>query len=135
AYFPRLSSCAANDRPFSSFRLSRKLVFVVPNACHDMHDCSVSAGDRWLAAFVPRLTRSAAYAAGRTALFLTWDEDDGSAGNHVPMLVVSPRTAPGTKSAARFTHYSALRTWERMLGLRCLAHACTAAGMRTAFGL
>ena len=135
AYFPRLTSCTRNDQPYTRFQLTRRFVLVVPNACDDMHDCSVATGDRWLARFVPRITGSAAYAAGRTALFVVWDEDDGSAGNRVPFIVVSPSTTPETRSSTHFTHYSALRTWERMLGVRCLGNACTAPGMRSVFGL
>ncbi|TMJ95384.1 MAG: hypothetical protein E6G67_07235 [Actinobacteria bacterium] len=134
-YFPRLAGCRTRDLPYGRFQLSRRFTLVVPNACNDMHDCSVATGDRWLAGFVPRITGSRAFAAGRTALFVMWDEDDGSAGNRVPMIVVSPYTAPGTRSSTRFTHYSALRTWERMLSLPCLANACSAPGMRAAFGL
>ena len=65
-----------------------------------------------------------------------WDEDDGSAGNRVPLLVISPWTRPGTRSSARFTHYSLLRTTEELLGLHAhLGNAATAPSLRTAFGL
>jgi acid phosphatase len=35
--------------------------FIVPNLCHDMHDCSVAAGDQWLKGFLPSILGSAAY--------------------------------------------------------------------------
>jgi hypothetical protein len=70
------------------------------------------------------------------AIFITWDEDDGSADQHIPTLVVSPRTRPGTRSATRFNHYSLLRTTEEILGLPArLGAAGTAPSMRGAFGL
>ena len=43
---------ASTNRPFSAFpRDYRKLPtvsFVSPNMCHDMHDCSIRTGDRWM---------------------------------------------------------------------------------------
>jgi phosphatidylinositol-3-phosphatase len=135
AYFPRLTSCARNDVPYGQFKVSRKFIFVTPDLCDDTHNCPVAVGDRWLSIFVKRVVTSRAYRSGGTALFITWDEDDGSASNHVPMIVVSPYTPSGVRAAGFFDHYSALRTWEEMLGLPCLDKACTAPSMRSAFHL
>src|SRR5262249_47045535 len=51
----------SNERPYTDLagdlaagRLAN-LVFVVPNQCDDMHDCSVSVGDTWLKNNVPRM--------------------------------------------------------------------------------
>jgi phosphatidylinositol-3-phosphatase len=69
-------------------------------------------------------------------VFITWDEDDSSAGNHIATLVASPTTKPGTVSSTSFTHYSMLRTTEEMLGLTTfLGNAATAPSMRSAFNL
>jgi hypothetical protein len=85
---------------------------------------------------VPKITASATYRAGSTVLFITWDEDDNSAGNHVATIVVSPYTVPGTTSPVAFTHYSLLRTTEELLGIRVhLGLAARAPSMRAAFGL
>jgi phosphatidylinositol-3-phosphatase len=115
--------------------LSASFTFITPNLCHDTHDCGVSTGDRYLAQLVPRIVRSGAYRAGRTALFITWDEDDGSADNHIATLVLSRHTRSGTRSALRFNHYSLLGTTEEMLGLSRLGAAARAPSMRAAFGL
>jgi phospholipase C len=110
--------------------------FVTPNLCNDMHDCSVTTGDNWLKAWVPKILASPSYKAGNTVLVLTWDEDDNSAGNRIPLIVVSPYTVPGTRTAVAFTHYSLLRTTEQLLGITTfLGNAATAASMRSAFGL
>jgi phosphatidylinositol-3-phosphatase len=110
--------------------------FVTPNLCNDMHDCSIETGDRWLKRWVPKITASATYRAGSTVLFITWDEDDRSDGNHVATIVVSPYTMRGTTSAVAFTHYSLLRTTEELLGIRVhLGLAARAPSMRAAFGL
>jgi hypothetical protein len=107
--------------------------FVTPDLCNDMHDCSVNSGDNWLRTWLPKLIASPAYQAGTTAIFIVWDENDGSAGNVVPALVVSPSTPAGTQSATAFTHYSLLRTTEELLGLPFLGNAATAQSMRADF--
>jgi hypothetical protein len=101
-----------------------------------MHDCSTQTGDRWLKNWVARITQSTSYRAGKTVLFITWDEDDGSNGNHVALIVVSPYTTPGTRSETAFNHYSLLRTTEDLLGIRNhLGLAARAPSMRSAFDL
>lgn len=137
-YYTRLRrSCAARDVPLGNVPdLSARLTFITPNRCNDMHDCGIRGGDRWLATWMPRIFRSREYRSGRTAVFLTWDEDDGTSGNHVLTLVISRRIRPGTRSGARFDHYSLLRTTEELLGVaRRLGAASRAPDMRAAFGL
>jgi hypothetical protein len=148
AYFtPTRTACKASDVPLgttSSGAFSKAIntgklpafSFVTPNLCDDMHDCSIQTGDRWLKTWVPTITASPSYRAGNTVLFITWDEDDGSSGNHVATIVVSPYTTPGTRSETPFTHYSLLRTAEELLAIRShLGRAASAASMRPAFGL
>src|SRR5919204_5144400 len=98
AYYASLgTSCRRQDVPLTTPpNLSARFTFVTPNLCDDMHDCPVPTGDRWLAGFVPRVLRSREYRAGRTALFITWDEDDGSSSNRIPTLVIAPHTRAGT---------------------------------------
>jgi len=112
----------------------RKYSFVTPNLCNDEHDCGVSTGDAWLKVWVRKIVQSPAYRKGGTALFVTYDEGEGS-DQRVYTVVVSPYTRRGTVSGARFTHYSQLKTAENMLGLKCLGSACSAGSMRRAFGL
>ncbi|HZO96920.1 MAG TPA: alkaline phosphatase family protein [Gaiellaceae bacterium] len=97
--------------------------FVTPDLCHGTHDCPVATGDAWLQAWFAKILASPAYQAGDTVVFLTWDEDDGSAANHVPLIVVSPSTVPGTRSPLPADHYALLKTTEQLLGLTPLGHA------------
>jgi hypothetical protein len=129
--------CAAQDVPLRPTPdISARFTFVTPNLCNDMHDCSVGTGDAWLSTFLPKILASRQYRSGSTAVFITWDEDDGDANQHVATIVVAPSTPAGTRSAVRFDHYSLLRTTEEMLGLkRLLGNAARAAGMRSAFHL
>jgi hypothetical protein len=128
------TTCSLQDTP-GGISANTRFTFVTPNLCNDMHDCSVSTGDQWLAANLPGLLSSSTYAAGGTAIFVTWDEDDGSASNHVATLIISPYTPVGARSAAAFNHYGLLATTQSMLGLGCLGSACSAGSMRGAFGL
>ncbi|HKN94029.1 MAG TPA: alkaline phosphatase family protein [Thermoleophilaceae bacterium] len=136
-YFTNVArACSKQDVKLTSRPdLSARFTFITPNLCHDTHDCSASTGDRYLSAIVPKLVKSRQYQAGRTALFITWDEDDGSQSNQIATLVIAPHTARGTSSSKRFTHYSLLRTTEEMLGLKKIGAARTAPSMRNAFGL
>jgi hypothetical protein len=103
--------------------------FVTPNLCNDMHDCPVATGDGWLRAMLPAVLGSVAYQRGDTAVFVTWDEDDGSHNNRVPLLVIAPSVAPATTITARLDHYGLLRTTEGMLGLGALGNAASAKGI------
>jgi phospholipase C len=104
--------------------------FITPDLCNDTHDCGVDVGDAWLRQWVGLLLNSSVYTAGRTALFVVWDEP-----TPMPVLVVSPTTPSGTSSTAPFDHYSLLHTTEELLGLPYLGQAATATSMRPAFGL
>jgi phospholipase C len=119
---------ALRDRHLAAFS------FVTPNLCHDGHDCATGVADRWLRGWLDRITGSRSYAAGHTAVFVTWDEGVGR-GNHVATVVIAPTVPRGSRVATRFSHYSLLRTTEQMLGLPRLGKARTAAGMRSAFRL
>jgi phospholipase C len=158
-YFTSLEGCASNDVGSNRLHsdLSRDSLpafsFVTPNVCSDTHDCPVARGDRWLDSEMTEIIDSKAYASGRTAVFITYDEGgfseppycseitdptgDGprASGCRVATVVVSPTTEPGTTSNRYFDHYSLLRTTEDMLGLPPLGAAAGAAGMADAFGL
>jgi hypothetical protein len=138
AYYTNVrTDCQTYDVPLGSTPdVSARFTFVTPNLCNDMHDCTVQTGDSWLSTFLPKVFSSAEYQAGRTAVFLTWDEDDSSASNHIATLVIAPSVTPGTSSATRFDHYSMLRTTEELLGLGSfIGNAATATSMRSAFNL
>lgn len=123
-------SACANITDLSHFDPSAAdFSLIVPNACHDMHDCSVATGDAWLKTFLPRILDSSAFRDGGT-LFITTDEsDDSHAPNHVATIVASANGPHGTTSDHRYDHYSLLRTIEQLLKLPCLANSCDAQPM------
>jgi phospholipase C len=108
---------------------------VTPNNCDSTHNCPTAAGDAWLSRWVNTIIASPAYRRGDTALFLVWDEGRRELGQHVPLVVVSPSTRPGTVSSTRFDHYSLLRTASELLHIAPPGHAATAASLGAAFGL
>jgi hypothetical protein len=138
AYYTGIrTECGTLDVPLSSPpNLSARYTFVTPNLCNDTHDCPVSTGDTWLSGFLGQVLSSTEYLAGRTAVFVTWDEDDSSMSNQIPTLVIAPSVIPGTASTVTFNHYSLLRSTEEMLGIGTfLGGAASATSMRSAFNL
>ena len=145
-YYTRIrSACQSRDVPFGSTSSGRFVTdlandrlpafsFITPNLCNDTHDCSVPTGDAWLRSVVGRITGSPTYRAGRTAIFITWDEGYDSS-NRVPTIVVAPTVRKHERSGTSFDHYSLLRTAEEMLGVPLLGNAQAAVSMRNAFGL
>ena len=158
-YFPDLRGCRTSDLPMGTTsggpfvdvlaegRLPA-LTVVVPNQCHNTHDCDIPIGDAWLSELVPQIVDGPDYRAGRTAVFVTYDEGaGGTAGQscrrdydescHIVTVAVAPSIAPGTRSAVRYDLYSLLETTERMLRLARLGHAADdrTRSLRGPFGL
>jgi phosphatidylinositol-3-phosphatase len=104
-------------------------VWITPNMCNDMHNCSIATGDRWLSNLVPQILASPAFS--NAVLFLLWDEGTTSAGGggRIPALVVSQSTPAGFRSAAPLNHYNVLRTIEDAWRLPPLGHAASATAM------
>jgi phosphatidylinositol-3-phosphatase len=121
-YFARDASHVKDLTRFDPTRLPAYSL-VVPDLCHDMHDCSVAEGDRWLRRFVPPLLT-----ASDTAVFVVFDEgtSDTGGGGTVPLLVLGTAVRPHAVFSRRTSHYGVLRTQEALLGLRPLDHARSA---------
>jgi acid phosphatase len=97
--------------------------FVIPNLCHDMHDCPVATGDAWVRT---NIGRYAAWAmTHHSLLILDWDENDGSPGNQIPTIFAGQMVRPG-RYDHRITDYSVLRTIEGLYHLAVLGRARTA---------
>jgi len=102
------------------------LVWVTPNLCSQMHDCSIATGDAWLQSMVPTILRSPAFA--NSALFIVWDEGRSTlnGGGHIPLLVASPFTPAGFQSTNVVSHYHVLRTILDAWGLPPLGQSVNA---------
>jgi phosphatidylinositol-3-phosphatase len=119
--------CAAQVRPLSDLDLKAlpAFAFITPTTCHDGHDCSDATVDSWARAHVQPVLDSAAYRAGKVAVFIWYDEDTPVPNLWItPTAVAGPHTDPGAGAAAT------LRAWQSMLDLPCLANACAAPDLR-----
>src|SRR3954453_10376864 len=61
---------------------------VVPNLCHDAHNCSLATADAWFRTRMQRIFAGPDWRSGRLAVVLTADEDDSTAGNTVLTVVI-----------------------------------------------
>ena len=109
---------ASANLPLSSFPASYDTLptvsMVVPNLQNDMHDGTIQQGDSWLQAHINGYVNWAN--THNSLLIVTWDEDNGTAANHIPTIMVGPMVKSGSYATA-ITHYSVLRTLEDMYGL------------------
>jgi hypothetical protein len=111
--------CQSSVVPFTQFPADLasatppRFMWITPDLCHDMHDCSSDVGDSWLRSTVPAVLASPAMSNG--VLFITWDEDDGGGSNQVLTLVLGSKrpSSPGTP----YGHANLLATVEDLLGL------------------
>ena len=123
--------------------------FILPDVAHD----TGPQADQFLSDWVPAITGSSQYRAGKVSVLITWDQGltDPAAGepcsDHrhansvlfpgctVAFIALGPAVGQ-TRSNDYFTHYSLLRTTEEMLGLKdFLGAAAQAQSMRAALRL
>jgi hypothetical protein len=116
---------AVHVKPLSALDPSQLPTFslVVPDLCHDMHDCSVATGDAWLRSFIhPLLTLP------RTAVFIVFDEGTSTVGGggKVALIVVGEAVKRHSTFNAPANHYALLHTVEAVLGLAPIGQAASA---------
>jgi hypothetical protein len=140
-YFPsEHAGCAAYDETMAGFPPDVRAGhlpdagMVVPDVCHDAHDCSLGTADAWLRREVGLAMLGPDYRAGRLAIVVTADEDDGSQGNTVLTVVVHPSQHHDVVTTA-LSHLSLSRLYTEVLGVPPLRAAATAHSMATAFHL
>ncbi|MCU1398906.1 MAG: phosphoesterase [Acidimicrobiales bacterium] len=133
------AACQRDDVPFDSFATDLvgglpSFSFITPNICNDMHSCPIGTGDQWLSAVVTSITTSDIYRQGATAVFIVFDESEGS--GTMPLFVIAPSVLPGTRAVDRFDHYSLLAFTEDALGITSrLGRAAQAIDLAPAFNL
>jgi len=96
--------------------------WITPNMCDDMHDCSIADGDTWASQNLPNLI--AWDTANHGLLILTFDENDGSAGNQIATILIG-NVNPGQYSQT-INHYSVLRTIEDIFKLKPIGESAKA---------
>jgi phosphatidylinositol-3-phosphatase len=98
--------------------------FLIPNLCHDMHDCSVATGDAWMRDHLDGYVRWARE--HNSVLLVTFDEDDNHSDNRILTFFTGGPIKPG-RYAQPVDHYGVLATLEDWYGLPRLGQAATAA--------
>jgi phosphatidylinositol-3-phosphatase len=144
-YFPgERAACRRDDVPAGSTSRGRlrtdalrgrlpTFALLVPDVCHDAHDCSLRTADGWLRSWLRVIQAGPDWRAGRLAVVVTFDEDDSTAANHVATVVLHPtlhgsrvrsRLDPRDLSAAvsRIAHGAPLRGASRRRGLLAAFH-------------
>ena len=121
--------CAEQVRPLTDLHVDAlpNFAFVTPTLCNDGHDCPNATVDAWAHDHIQPVIDSAAYRAGHVAVFVWYDED-----HPVSNLWITPTATAGANALAGAGAAGTLAAWESMMGLPCLAQACTAADMRAA---
>ena len=107
---------------------------LVPDLCHDAHDCPLSTADRWLGRWLDVVLVGPDFRAGRLAVVVTFDEDDRLARNHVVTAVLHP-SLDGVRVRERLDHFALARSVSGLVGRRGLRDSRTAPDLLTAFGL
>jgi phosphatidylinositol-3-phosphatase len=130
-------ACPSNVVPLTSLSSdleqgTPQLSWITPDDCHNTHNCPVSVGDNWLRLTVGLITQSAAWNSNGI-LFITWDEDGGTADNRVLTLVIAPGLSH-VVSNLPYNHYSLLATIEDLLGVGRLGAAAGARVMQDLVG-
>ena len=125
-------ACPPNVVPFTALAgdlagNTPRFSWITPDRCHDTHECPVVTGDDWLKQTVGQITQSSAWKHSGV-LFVTWDEDDGSASNQVLTLVLTPSLGHRASSSS-YDHYSLLATIEDILHVGRLGKAARARPM------
>lgn len=113
-------ACPANVVPMTELdtdlaSATPSFSWITPNLCSDGHDCSAHQADDFLSDIVPKIQASRVWQQGGL-LLITWDENEGSAGNQVPALVIAPNLTRHQTAQPR-DHYSLLATAEDRLGV------------------
>ncbi len=107
---------------------------LVPDICHDGHDCALSVADRWLRQWLAPVLTGRDFRAGRLAVVVTFDEDDRSAGNRVLTVVVAP-SLHGLVVRRSLDHHALSRWLSQLSGRPGLHQSASAASLGAAFGL
>ena len=104
-------------------------VNIVPNLCHDAHDCSLDTADTWLRNNIAPLLASGTFQR-EGLLIITFDEsgsDNTRGGGRIAWIVVSSKAKATYQSTTLLQHESTLRLTLEALGITQFPGAAAAA--------
>lgn len=136
-------SCLTGDVPIGG--LTRDVAsgalptvgMVVPNLCHDAHNCSLATADVWFQTLMAPIMAGPDFSSGRLAVVLVADEDDRTQSNTVLAAVIQSSLKGQHKVVdTPLTHYSLTRMMQDVAhSTPYVRNAATANDMAAAFGL
>ena len=124
----RCNQLVGLDRLYKDIERNRlpQFIWITPNNCKNMHDCSIRTGDRFLEKIVPKVLKRLGK---RGVLFVTYDEGQTVAGccthangGHIPTILAGGGVKEGNYDG-ELNHYSLLRAIEDGWGLPRLGKA------------
>jgi acid phosphatase len=98
---------------------------LIPDLCHDAHDCSLQTADGWLQSWLTDLMAGPDFAAGKLLVVVTFDEDDHDAGNHILTVFMHPALKHAVIQQ-RFDQYAVSGLVSRLVGAPPLREAASA---------
>ncbi len=131
---PASARCIAHVRPIEELATDLEADdvanynLVTPDLCHDMHDsCAptsdrIKQGDDFLAATIPVIQASAAYARG-AVIIVTWDEGEENSDGPIGIIVLGKSVKVGYANELHYDHSSTLKTMEEILGVGLMRHS------------
>ena len=129
-------ACMQRDRPLSQLDVAHlpAVSLVVPDLCHDAHDCGLDSADDFLKQWVPALLDSPEYATGKLAVVVTFDEVEHDTEGNLLTTVIAPRLKSATIDAP-LNHLAWCRWMTDLEGAAPLRDAASAPSLGAAFGL
>ena len=96
-------------------------MWLTPNMCDNMHNCSTSRGDYYLSKLVPLILNSYIFRTQRAVLVITFDEGLGLyPADYVYAVWAGPAVKTHYQSSIQYSHYALPSTIEVAWGLRSL---------------
>ena len=110
-------------------------MWLTPNLCNNMHNCSISNGDNYLSKLVPLILNSYIFKTQKAVLFITFDEGyEHYPADYVYTVWAEPAARTYYLSSAQYSHYSLLTTIETAWELQPLtAKDATSRSMKEFF--
>src|SRR3954453_13666520 len=98
---------------------------LVPNICHDAHNCSLRTADTWLRAWMRVIMAGPDYRSGHLAVVITFDEVEGTGTGTLLTTVVAPQLSHKTVTTT-LNHDAWCRWMTDIVRARPLRSAATA---------
>ncbi|MCU1600118.1 MAG: phosphoesterase [Frankiales bacterium] len=139
-YFPASSQCAGHDVSADGFSADvtagrlPDVGLLVPDLCHDAHDCSLATADSYLQDVMRTVLAGPDWQAGRLAVVVTFDEVEGDESGTLLTVVVAP-ALEHARIGVPLSHLSWCRWMTDLVGAPPLRDAARARSLGDAFGL